>query len=218
MVLRWRCGGMVLMGRWIRVNIVRFYFGDVGIVGDMWVCKIRLVLVSAVLVSVTLLIEALVSEVLVSEVLVSLMLLSEMLVSEVLLGVFLPIPPRYSRRVRPWEPVVQWLALFVFLVFLSFGIVWNIFGNQWSGAGEGKLPEIISPCYFSGFFPPGDEDLYEVGHCSHFKFMWCLLNEPICQRKLFFRTLGIYHVGSTPVWYLKSEHKLSVISQLKHRD
>ena len=149
-------------------------------------CNIRLVLVSAVLVSVALLIEALVSEVLVSEVLVSLMLLSEMLVSvillsvmllsevsvsEMLLGVFLPIPPCYSRRVRPWEPVVQWLALFVFLVFLSFGIVWNIFGNQWSGAGEGKLPEFISACYFAGFFPPGDEDLYEVGHCSHFQFM-----------------------------------------------
>ena len=52
-----------------------------------------------------------------------------------------------SRRVRPWEPVVQWLALFVFLVFLSFGIVWNVFGNQWSGAGERNLPEMISPCY-----------------------------------------------------------------------
>ena len=133
-------------------------------------------LVSEALVSEGLLSEVLVSEVLVSEVLVSAVLMSVALVSEALVsamlsGVFLPIRPCYSRRVRPWEPVVQWLALFVFLVFLSFGIVWNIFGNQWSGAGEGNIPEIISAWYFAGFFPPGDEDLYEVGHCSHFQFM-----------------------------------------------
>merc|ERR1719445_820309 len=60
-----------------------------------------------------------------------------------------------NRRVRSWEPVVQWFALLVFVAFVSFGIIWNIFGDSWS----------------SGFFPPNDESLYDVGACSKFKFM-----------------------------------------------
>lgn len=42
-----------------------------------------------------------------------------------------------NRRVRAWEPVVQWLALAVFVVFITFGIVWNIFGNEWSPGNRG---------------------------------------------------------------------------------
>jgi len=55
-----------------------------------------------------------------------------------------------NRRVRAWERVVQWAALATFLAFISFGIVWNVLGNSWN----------------SGFFPPNNEDLYDVGACS----------------------------------------------------
>lgn len=57
-----------------------------------------------------------------------------------------------NRRVRPWEPVVQWLALLVFAVFVIFCTVWNFWGEDWS----------------PGFFPPTDHSLYEEGgSCSH---------------------------------------------------
>jgi len=63
-----------------------------------------------------------------------------------------------NRRVRSWEPVVQWFALFVFVACVSFAIVWNIFGDSWSSGDK-------------GFFPPNDDSLYDVGACSKFQFM-----------------------------------------------
>ena len=49
-----------------------------------------------------------------------------------------------NRRVRSWEPVVQWFALFVFVAFVSFGIVWNIFGDQWSSGDRRQV--VIMKC------------------------------------------------------------------------
>ena len=43
-----------------------------------------------------------------------------------------------NRRVRRWEPVVQWLALGVFVAFVAFAVVWNIFGDSWSSGGKGS--------------------------------------------------------------------------------
>lgn len=59
-----------------------------------------------------------------------------------------------NRRVRSWEPVVQWLALFVFVVFTTFCTVWNFWGDDWS----------------PGFFPTADHSLYEVGTCRHVQY------------------------------------------------
>ena len=36
-----------------------------------------------------------------------------------------------NRRVRSWEPVIQWLALIIFLAGIIFSIVWNLMGNTW---------------------------------------------------------------------------------------
>jgi len=60
-----------------------------------------------------------------------------------------------NRRVKSWEPLVQWFSLVCFVVFVTFGVVWNIWGNEWS----------------PGFFPAPDESLYDVGKCRHFEFM-----------------------------------------------
>ena len=37
-----------------------------------------------------------------------------------------------NRRVRAWEPVIQWLALIIFIAGIVFSVVWNIMGNTWS--------------------------------------------------------------------------------------
>ena len=36
-----------------------------------------------------------------------------------------------NRRVRSWEPVIQWLALIIFLAGIAFSVVWNFLGNTW---------------------------------------------------------------------------------------
>eukprot|EP00092_Neocalanus_flemingeri_P002773 GFUD01002970.1.p1 GENE.GFUD01002970.1~~GFUD01002970.1.p1 ORF type:complete len:434 (-),score=114.84 GFUD01002970.1:63-1364(-) len=60
-----------------------------------------------------------------------------------------------NRRVRGWEPVVQWVSLVIFIGFIAVCIVWNVWGQEWS----------------PGFFPPADESLYEVGKCRDFEYM-----------------------------------------------
>ena len=60
-----------------------------------------------------------------------------------------------NRRVRSWEPLVQWSSLTIFILFMVTCLVWNMWGEQWS----------------PGFFPPKDESLYEVGNCRDFEFM-----------------------------------------------
>ena len=36
-----------------------------------------------------------------------------------------------NRRVRSWEPVVQWISLTIFLLMFIFAIIWNIWANTW---------------------------------------------------------------------------------------
>jgi len=60
-----------------------------------------------------------------------------------------------NRRVRTWEPLVQWTSLIIFILFMVTCMVWNIWGELWS----------------PGFFPPKDESLYEVGNCRNYEFM-----------------------------------------------
>jgi len=60
-----------------------------------------------------------------------------------------------NRRVRTWEPVVQWMSLIIFIMFMATCVVWNVWGEEWS----------------PGFFPPLDESLYEVGKCRNFEYM-----------------------------------------------
>lgn len=60
-----------------------------------------------------------------------------------------------NRREKTWEPVVQWFSLVCYMLFVVFGVVWNVWGDSWS----------------PGFFPAPDESLYEVGKCRHFEYM-----------------------------------------------
>ena len=36
-----------------------------------------------------------------------------------------------NRRVRSWEPIVQWISLSIFLLMVIFAIIWNIGANTW---------------------------------------------------------------------------------------
>ena len=36
-----------------------------------------------------------------------------------------------NRRVRTWEPIVQWISLTIFLLMVIFAIIWNIGANTW---------------------------------------------------------------------------------------
>lgn len=36
-----------------------------------------------------------------------------------------------NRKVRSWEPIVQWAALIFFLLALIFAVVWNVMANSW---------------------------------------------------------------------------------------
>ena len=62
-----------------------------------------------------------------------------------------------NRRVRSWEPIVQWVSIALFILFIGFAIIWNIFGNQWA----------------PGFFPAPDYRLYddESGNCKHYEYV-----------------------------------------------
>lgn len=63
-----------------------------------------------------------------------------------------------NRRVREWEPIVQWISFTLFILLISFAIVWNIFGNSWTADGD--------------FFPKPDYRLYddESGNCKHYDY------------------------------------------------
>lgn len=60
-----------------------------------------------------------------------------------------------NRRVKTWEPLVQWSCLILFLLFIGGAIIWNFLGDQWS----------------PGFFPPDNQSLYEVGKCRDFEYL-----------------------------------------------
>jgi len=63
-----------------------------------------------------------------------------------------------NRRVQAWEPAVQWISLTIFTLLLTFTIVWNIFGNEWTGGT---------------FFPAPDYRLYddESGNCRFYNYL-----------------------------------------------
>jgi len=56
-----------------------------------------------------------------------------------------------NRRVRSWEPIVQWAALTLFGLLTAFAIVWNVAADTWT---EG------------GFFPPQDKDPLGDEYCG----------------------------------------------------
>ena len=62
-----------------------------------------------------------------------------------------------NRRVRKWEPIIQWLALILFAGFVVFAVLWNIFGNEWTG---------------KQFYPPQSHQPYddESGNCNHYDY------------------------------------------------
>ena len=64
----------------------------------------------------------------------------------------------YNFRVQAWEPAVQWISLTIFTLLLTFTIVWNIFGNEWTGGT---------------FFPAPDYRLYddESGNCRFYNYL-----------------------------------------------
>ena len=55
----------------------------------------------------------------------------------------------YFRRVRSWEPLLQWAALVIFSAGIVFSIVWNVMANTW----------------IKDFFPPLDKSPLEIEHC-----------------------------------------------------
>ena len=61
-----------------------------------------------------------------------------------------------NRRVQSWEPIIQWISFAIFTVLLLFTIVWNIFGNEWTGGN---------------FFPAPDYRLYtdESENCKFYE-------------------------------------------------
>jgi len=59
-----------------------------------------------------------------------------------------------NRRVRSWEPYVQWISLVFFLAFSVFCVVWNVFGDEWS---SGR------------FFPIPDYSNYTLGSCRDYR-------------------------------------------------
>ena len=60
-----------------------------------------------------------------------------------------------NRRVSSWEPIVQWIALSLFVVMLIFAIIWNIWANTW-------VCETGSYCIFPEPSP------YGINECKHY--------------------------------------------------
>ncbi len=62
-----------------------------------------------------------------------------------------------NRRVRSWEPCVQWASLSLFAAFVTLAVVWNIFADSWT---EG------------GFYPEQDhaDNSDESGNCKHYDY------------------------------------------------
>ena len=63
-----------------------------------------------------------------------------------------------NRRVRSWEPCVQWVSLAFFLALVAFGVFWNVFGDALTDPGD--------------FFPNQDHRPYddESGNCKHYDY------------------------------------------------
>ncbi len=61
-----------------------------------------------------------------------------------------------KRNFRYWETVVQWICLTIFVLLVTFAVIWNIFANKWV---PGYYPE-------SDTSPTGDE----YGACKHYDY------------------------------------------------
>lgn len=62
-----------------------------------------------------------------------------------------------NRRVRPWEAAIQYISLGLFIMFVLFTVVWNIFADSW-------FPE--------GYYPESDKEAYDdaSGNCQHYEY------------------------------------------------
>ena len=65
-----------------------------------------------------------------------------------------------NRRVTSWEPIVQWISFSIFVLMITFAILWNIFGNTWYC---GSTPNCS---YFSE--PDYRKITDELGNCDHY--------------------------------------------------
>ncbi len=65
-----------------------------------------------------------------------------------------------NRRVRSWEPCVQWASLALFACFVLFAVVWNCFADYWT------KPD--------GYYPEQDHsDMSdESGNCKHYNYYY----------------------------------------------
>lgn len=74
-------------------------------------------------------------------------------IAGLLVGVFI----LDNRRVRSWEPCVQWASITLFGLLVAFAVVWNIFADGWT---EG------------GFYPEQDHRPYDdaSGNCNHYDY------------------------------------------------
>jgi len=46
-----------------------------------------------------------------------------------------------NRRVSSWEPIVQWISFALYCAFIIFAVLWNIWGNEWSGSQFFPVPK-----------------------------------------------------------------------------
>lgn len=69
-----------------------------------------------------------------------------------------------NRRVRSWEPFIQYVSFSIFTLFIVFAVVWNVFGDQWYRDIYGK----------GRFFPKPNYELYNdaSGNCKHYNLLW----------------------------------------------
>lgn len=68
-----------------------------------------------------------------------------------------------NRRVQSWETYVQWISFSIFILLLSFAVVWNVYGDDWYREMYG----------FGRFFPKPDYQLYDdkSGNCKHYDYL-----------------------------------------------
>jgi len=69
-----------------------------------------------------------------------------------------------NRRVRSWEPYVQWTSFFIFSCLILFAVLWNVFGDTWYRDIYGNGRFFLKPNY----------ELYndESGNCKHYDLLW----------------------------------------------
>ena len=46
-----------------------------------------------------------------------------------------------NRRVSSWEPIVQWISFALYCAFIIFAVLWNVWGNEWSGSQFYPVPK-----------------------------------------------------------------------------